>query len=254
MEQAILVGLVALFGYLEVVFGNSMIQRPIVMGPLVGLVLGDFKTGLEVGASLELAFMGSVAIGAALPPEITAGGLLGTAFAISTGNGTEAALALSLPIATISLLITNAFFLTIRAYLLHKSDSYAVNGNVKGVNRMHIISSLSWPIFMAVLMAGSFYVGGPTVQAIFEMIPDFVNDVLSVATGILPALGFALLASMLINKKVAPFFLLGFVLSAYLEMPILGITLIGIIIVMLMITQERTKENIVIEGDIDDDF
>mgnify|MGYP007082992797 CR=1 FL=1 len=29
---------------------------------------------------------------------------------------------------------------------------------------------------------------------------------------------------------------------------------IGIIIVMLMITQERTKENIVIEGDIDDDF
>ena len=96
MEQAILVGLVALFGYLEVVFGNSMIQRPIVMGPLVGLVLGDFKTGLEVGATLELAFMGSVAIGAALPPEITAGGLLGTAFAISTGNGTEAALALSL--------------------------------------------------------------------------------------------------------------------------------------------------------------
>ena len=38
MEQAILVGLVALFGYLEVVFGNSMIQRPIVMGPLGGLV------------------------------------------------------------------------------------------------------------------------------------------------------------------------------------------------------------------------
>lgn len=138
--------------------------------------------------------------------------------------------------------------------MLHKSDSYAVNGNVKGVNRMHIISSLSWPIFMAVLMAGSFYVGGPTVQAILETIPDFVNDGLSVATGILPALGFALLASMLINKKVAPFFLLGFVLSAYLEMPILGITLIGIIIVMLMITQERTKENIVIEGDIDDDF
>ena len=80
--------------------------------------------------------------------------------------------------------------------MLHKSDSYAVNGNVKGVNRMHIISSLSWPIFMAVLMAGSFYVGGPTVQAILETIPDFVNDGLSVATGILPALGFALLASM----------------------------------------------------------
>ena len=49
---------------------NSMIQRPIVMGPLVGLVLGDVNAGLAVGATLELAFMGNVTIGAALPPEI----------------------------------------------------------------------------------------------------------------------------------------------------------------------------------------
>ena len=68
-----------------------MIQRPIVMGPLVGLVLGDVNAGLAVGATLELAFMGNVTIGAALPPEITAGGILGTALAIVSGNGTEAA-------------------------------------------------------------------------------------------------------------------------------------------------------------------
>ena len=76
-----------------------MIQRPIVMGPLVGLVLGDVNAGLAVGATLELAFMGNVTIGAALPPEITAGGILGTALAIVSGNGTEAALALAPPAA-----------------------------------------------------------------------------------------------------------------------------------------------------------
>ena len=37
------------------------------------------NAGLAVGATLELAFMGNVTIGAALPPEITAGGILGTA-------------------------------------------------------------------------------------------------------------------------------------------------------------------------------
>lgn len=88
MIQTILIGIVAFIGFLECGLGNSMIQRPIVMGPLVGLVLGDFQTGLVVGATLELAFMGNVTIGAALPPEITAGGILGTALAISVGGGT----------------------------------------------------------------------------------------------------------------------------------------------------------------------
>lgn len=99
--EAIFIGIVAFIGFLECGLGNSMIQRPIVMGPLVGLVLGDLQTGLAVGATLELAFMGNVTIGAALPPEITAGGILGTALAISSNGGTEAALALAIPIATV---------------------------------------------------------------------------------------------------------------------------------------------------------
>ena len=78
LVKTLLIALVSFIGFLECGVGNSMIQRPIVMGPLVGLVLGDVNAGLAVGATLELAFMGNVTIGAALPPEITAGGILGT--------------------------------------------------------------------------------------------------------------------------------------------------------------------------------
>lgn len=88
LVKTLLIALVSFIGFLECGVGNSMIQRPIVMGPLVGLVLGDVNAGLAVGATLELAFMGNVTIGAALPPEITAGGILGTALAIVSGNGT----------------------------------------------------------------------------------------------------------------------------------------------------------------------
>lgn len=73
LVKTLLIALVSFIGFLECGVGNSMIQRPIVMGPLVGLVLGDVNAGLAVGATLELAFMGNVTIGAALPPEITAG-------------------------------------------------------------------------------------------------------------------------------------------------------------------------------------
>ena len=68
LVQAILVGLVGAFGCLDYQLGTLYAFRPIVLCPLVGLVLGDLQTGLAVGASLELLFMGSVSIGAYVPP------------------------------------------------------------------------------------------------------------------------------------------------------------------------------------------
>lgn len=35
---------------------NPMVNRPIVLGPLVGLVLGDLQQGILIGASVELVF------------------------------------------------------------------------------------------------------------------------------------------------------------------------------------------------------
>ena len=69
LTQAILVGLVGAFGGLDYQLGTLYAFRPIVLCPLVGLVLGDLQTGLAVGASLELLFMGSVSIGAYVPPN-----------------------------------------------------------------------------------------------------------------------------------------------------------------------------------------
>ena len=98
LVQAILVGLVGAFGGLDYQLGTLYAFRPIVLCPLVGLVLGDLQTGLAVGASLELLFMGSVSIGAYVPPNETIGGVLACAFAIQLGQGTETAIALAMPI------------------------------------------------------------------------------------------------------------------------------------------------------------
>ena len=49
LVKTLLIALVSFIGFLECGVGNSMIQRPIVMGPLVGLVLGDVNAGLAVG-------------------------------------------------------------------------------------------------------------------------------------------------------------------------------------------------------------
>ena len=101
LTQAILIGLIAAFGKFDCQLGTLYAFRPIVLCPLVGLVLGDLQSGLEIGASLELLFMGSISIGAYVPPDETIGGVLACAFAIQLGQSTEAAIALAMPIATL---------------------------------------------------------------------------------------------------------------------------------------------------------
>ena len=74
--------------------GTLYAFRPIVVCPVVGAFLGDLNTGLVMGASIEALFMGSVSIGAYIPPDATSAGLLCTAYAILLGLDTEAAVTL----------------------------------------------------------------------------------------------------------------------------------------------------------------
>ena len=62
MLTAILLGLVAMFANAEYLLGTSLLSRPIITGVLTGLVLGDLQSGLVLGATLELAFIGAFSI------------------------------------------------------------------------------------------------------------------------------------------------------------------------------------------------
>ncbi|EAC5408497.1 PTS sugar transporter, partial [Listeria monocytogenes] len=73
------------------------------------------------------------------------------------------------------------------------------------------------------------------------MIPAFVQNGLSVATGLIPALGFAMLARLLINKQVAPYFFLGFALAAYLEIPVTGIAIFGAITAVVVVNLRNIR-------------
>lgn len=98
--QALLVGLV-LFGvwFVEKCLTTPMVFRPLVVGTLVGIALGDPVMGAKCGAALEVVFMGAIQIGAAVPPDAMLGAGIGTALAIITGKGPEVAFTLGFPIA-----------------------------------------------------------------------------------------------------------------------------------------------------------
>lgn len=97
--QYLLIALVAFIASMdEQLFGITMLGRPLFTSLFVGLILGDVQQGVIVGAALESMFMGAIMVGAAVPPEVYASGVLGCAFAVITGTGTATAVALALPV------------------------------------------------------------------------------------------------------------------------------------------------------------
>lgn len=83
------------------VFGMTMIQRPLIVGTLVGFIYGNPVEGMIIGAQFELLSMGLVGIGAhSGMPEDHIGQRPVHGFVLGSGTGTEVALALALPIST----------------------------------------------------------------------------------------------------------------------------------------------------------
>ena len=108
--------------------GFTMLNRPIVIGPLVGLFLGDVKTGVMIGASLEAVFMGVVNIGGASAAEPGIATAVGTAFAIMLGKGSEVALTLALPIGILGLQNKTFLYIFLVGMLAKKFDQLAAEG------------------------------------------------------------------------------------------------------------------------------
>lgn len=233
---AILLALVAMLANAEYLLGTCMLSRPIITGTLTGLVMGDVVTGVIIGATLELAFVGNFSIGASIPPEMISGGVLGTAFAIQSGAGPEVALALALPIASLVLIVKNLGFVFVLPSFVHKADIYALEGNVKGIEKMNLLGgffAINLPIGLVVGI--SYYLGSPFIERLLEVIPEFIMNGLEIAVGLLPAYGFALLANMMLKKGNWIYLLLGFALVVYLNLDVTAVTIFGLVLALILV-------------------
>lgn len=239
--QTLLIVLVAFFAYMHSYMGSTMHNRPIIVAPLVGLVLGDITTGILVGATLELVFMGAFPIGASNPPDFVSGTIIATAFVIMSGQEIAAAVALAVPVATLVLLFDNLLMTVVLTQASHIADRYAAKGDIEGVERVQRIAGIGNKVILALVVGLGFYVGVPLIETVLEYIPGFVIHGMDVAAGILPAIGFAMLARMMISKELFPFLLLGFLLAAYLNVPVLGIALFGLCIALYYLNKKTVE-------------
>lgn len=214
-------------------FGDIQMERPIVVGPLVGLILGDFQTGLVIGAEFELIFMGAQAIGGAVPPNMVIASVLGTAFAITTGEGIETALVVGIPAALVASTF-ELFAKTVSPVFVHAADNYAEEANFTGITVMMHLGNLLHFLAYAVPTFLALYFGASSVEALTAAIPGNVMNGIRAAGNLLPALGFGLLLNTLGASHLMPFFFIGFALAAYTGLGVIGIAIIGAAVAFLL--------------------
>lgn len=243
MQAALLVGFaMGLLWFLEKLGGTPMVIRPIVVAPVIGALLGDLHTGILVGATLELVFMGAIQIGAAVPPDVLVGAGLGTAFAVQSGQGADIALALALPIAILAQSLKVVVFI-VRSWFMDLAVAMAEAGNIRGMYTLNIGGLLLQCLMYFIVGFAAILFGSPAVEAFINNIPDGVINGLSVAGGLLPAVGFALLLLPMMEKRNVVYFIFGFVLLSYLKLPIMAVTVIGVVTAFIICFEKGASGN-----------
>lgn len=230
--EALMVAIWAFFCGIDKYDVNLCIHRPLITGPVVGLILGNLELGLITGATLELAWLGLVPNAGAQPPDVTLGTIAAVTFAITTGQSADVAMGVGLPIAVLMQFMIIAFF-TLTSFTMGKADEYAEKANPNGIDFL-LVSTISLRGVMYAVMAFiTVYFGTHAATWIGEHTPKELLDGLGLGARMVPAIGFAMLLKIMWSKELAGVFFIGFVMTTYLKLPIMAVAIVGAAIAAL---------------------
>ena len=242
--EALLVSLVVFIGLMDEMTLQFQTTRAIVIGPIVGLLLGDLQTGLIVGATIELMFLSNVIVGAAGIPDVTMASAIATALAILGDVPTEAAISLGAVVAAFGQFMGTIRLSVLGVFFSHLADKPARQGDTKKVFGITVFGScfihlllFALPTFIAI------YFGTDVVVAAVDNMPTEVLKAISVGASLLAAIGFGMLLSMLSAKKFLPLLFVGFVLSAFAGISIVGIVILAVAAAVLYISLSSRGED-----------
>jgi mannose/fructose/N-acetylgalactosamine-specific phosphotransferase system component IIC len=229
-----------LIGWLGYGMFHFGLNTPVVAGVIVGALLGDIQTGIIIGGTLTLVYLGVQGVGAAIPVNQTTATTVATALCILAKVEMETAITLAVPVAVLGQLDRMASWV-INAAWMHVADKYAAEDNLSGIERLNYVGSAVFfisefiPVFLCI------YFGSQFVTAINEGMPVWVTAWLKMATGMLPALGFGMLFTMMYKPKFLPYFIIGFVLAAYFGANLQAVALFGLAAALLNFYKEEKK-------------
>ncbi len=220
------------------------LYRPLVAGLIVGIIFGDPVKGAEIGAAINLLYIGFISAGGSIPADPSVAGWVGTALAMAGNLSSEAAITLGV---AVGLLGTIVFFtrMSVDAVFAHWADARAEAGDISGVARMNwlppqiflfVISF--FPATIAVYLGAG--VVGDGILWLGTNAPWILRG-FEIAGGLLPAIGIAMNMRFIFRGSVIPYYFLGYILASASGggMNIVAIAIVGGALAMLHVTFVR---------------
>ena len=235
--QAILIGLGYYLSQGPWIAGLSFytLNRPLVAGLVVGLILGNPGQGALIGAAINLIYLGFISAGGAIPGDPGLAGWVGTTIAIAGSLNYGAALALAVPIGLLGTVIWNAR-MTVDSAFMHMADRAADKADVGGVIRANVLYPQAWlflitfvPVTIAVFLGAKF------IGDVINGFPVWLLGGLAIAGGILPAIGIAMNMKFIFMGTAIPYFFVGYLIMVVLgnEVSIMVLAVIGVALAFL---------------------
>ena len=251
--------IIILAGYMTVDEDGPVIMSwfPVIVGMITGFIMGDLQTALVIAGTFQLMMLGVAALGGASAPNYGLATIIGAFIAIRTGTGIKSAIAVGIPVGLLGIQL-EVVCRIINNFLIHYIER--LNAEHKW-NKMRKLSYLGPTLFFlqTALPTALIVFSGPTiVDLILKVIPKWVTDGLTVAGGMLPVVGIAMLLHYMPINKFLPYIMLGFVIAAYMKVPVLGIAIMGLAFGYIYYVKESKNDvknkNVATDVDERDDY
>ena len=231
----ILVTLVGLICGMGSVLDERQTHRPLVACTLIGLALGDLKTGVMVGGTLELLALGWMNVGAAMAPDAALASVVTAILVIKGGQNPQESIGIAVSVAIAGQVLT-IFVRTIAVFFQHQADNFAKEANFRGVEICHfsalLLQGLRVAIPAAIVVATAEASG---VQEFLDQIPVEVAEGLRIAGGVVVVVGYAMVINMMSERALMPFFFLGFVVAVFSGYNLIGLGIIGTVLAIVYV-------------------
>lgn len=244
--QAILIGIIYYLGVNGTpwltLLGSTILNRPLICGTMVGVVLGDPMQGCIIGAAINLPYLAYISAGGTVPVDPGLAGTLGTALALVSGVDPQVAVTLAVPIGLLGTVIW-IIHMTVDISFLHMVDKAASKGDVNNLGRIHLFFPQVFLFIISVIpVALIAYFGADVIRSLLSSISGKPLHVLQVIGGVLPALGIAMILKSINSSNTMIFYALGCLLAVYFNLPIIALAVFGFIVAFIY-TQLFFKNN-----------
>ena len=215
---------------------------PIWSGFLVGLAMGKPMEGMMLAAAINLPYIGFITAGGSMPGNAMFAGSVGTAFGLASGLPVAEVTTISVLLGSVAVMMWNAY-MTINSVWVHMAEKAAAKGNLKMVRFFNYVPSFVVSFILNGIPAILMVMYGEAAGIALSKMPVWIMDGFALVGGILPALGIGMLLNFMGQKKILPFFFLGFFLAQFLGLNTMAITVFGAIIAFILyLFGENNKE------------